>query len=320
MKIHVSSVLLFKKVVYDMYYLGIDGGGTKTKAIIINSNKDIIYEATSGPTSLDTVSEDDAFAVLNDLLKTFVTENNIIFKSIFAGLGGIANQIDIKRLEVILRKLPGATPNTLITGRSDMENALASGMLFDEGIVLIAGTGMVSFGRNKSGLSHKAGGLGYKEGDLGSSYDMGIKAIQLLSKSLDGRTSPSALTDALKRELDVKDTNDLISEINMLYGSRTKIASFAKLVTTHATQGDKDARIICDICAFELALSVKAVENVIQINEPTLVIVGSLGNASGYFRDILHKKINDMIKHIKIIEPQVDPAYAACLLAFNKNT
>ena len=128
------------------------------------------------------------------------------------------------------------------------------------------------------------------------------------------------LTDALKRELDVKDTNDLISEINMLYGSRTKIASFAKLVTSHSSHGDKDARIICDICAFELSLSVKAVENVIQINEPTLVIVGSLGNASGYFRDILHKKINDMIKHIKIIEPQVDPAYAACLLAFNKNT
>ncbi len=301
-----------------MFYLGIDGGGTKTKVMVIDEKLNILYENTSGPSSLDTVSEEITFKNISSALNDFFnldTYKEVIFKTVFAGLGGIFHNNDKLRLIEILKKLQGVNKNTLLIGESDAENALASGLLFDEGIALIAGTGMVAYGKNLSGETHKAGGMGYKEGDLGSSYDLGINALRAISRALDHRHEDTSFTDELKKHLDIKTMSDLQNVTEKWYTERTKVASLAPFVTKHANLGNPYAQNICNNAVYELSIAVKSVQTTLKLENPILVIVGSLGNVDGYFKSSLHKLLNEMIPTIKITEPKIDPAYAAAQLA-----
>lgn len=297
-------------------YLGIDGGGTKTKVIVINEKKEIIYEQESGPSSIDTVSEDVTRNNINDALEDFLKINkNCVFKSVFAGLGGIVDDNDRIQLESILKTIKGVNETTKITGRSDMENALASGLIKD-GITLIVGTGMISFGKNGDKRA-RAGGIGYKEGDLGSGYSLGFLALRTLVRTLDQRYEPTAFTKELSEHLNISTVSKMVDLFDEWHNERTKVASLAPIVRKHADLGDIYAIDICDKMSYELALAVNAVYEQLKLKNPTLVIVGSLGNIDGYYKTAIHKNIHSFHKDIKIIAPLVDPAHAAALLAYD---
>lgn len=172
-----------------------------------------------------------------------------------------------------------------------------------------------SYGKNLSGETHKAGGMGYKEGDLGSSYDLGINALRAISRALDHRHEDTFFTDELKKHLDIKTMSDLQNVTEKWYTERTKVASLAPFVTKHANLGNPYAQNICNNAVYELSIAVKSVQTTLKLENPILVIVGSLGNVDGYFKSSLHKLLNEMIPTIKITEPKIDPAYAAAQLA-----
>lgn len=308
----ISSHILNKEP--DLLFLGIDGGGTKTKLSIINAHKQLVYEGLSGPSSLDTVNHKTTLRAFQDALVPFFEKNpNTVFKGIFAGLGGVSKVSDKTQLKNILSLIPGVTNKTNITAGSDMENALASGFFEDEGMVLIVGTGSVAYGKNKKGETHKAGGLGYKEGDLGSAYDLGLKAVQAASKALDNRYETTAFTKAVIEVLNFKEPNDVIDFMEHYRENRTFIASLAPIVTKHADLGDAYAMMICDNAVDELVLAVCAVHRRLQFEHPQLVIVGTLGNETHYFKKTLHNQLIESISKIKITEPKVDPSFAASL-------
>lgn len=303
-----------------MYFLGIDGGGTKTKVYIIDNNQNIVYQGDGGPSSIDTVSNDETIKSINNATTNFFNQpkyHDIVFTSVFAGLGGVPDKEAQLVLKEILKDIKGVDKTTLIIARSDMENALASGLLFDEGITLIAGTGMVAYGKNRDNQEARASGLGYKEGDLGSSYSLGLMAIQMVARALDYRYDNTAFTTELARDLSLKTPADVAKLCEDWHQERTKVAGLAPYVTKHADLGDPLAIKIADKMSYELALAVNAVNSRLQIKKPTLVIVGSLGNTKGYFRDRLHENIKSFINDIEIISSKVDPGHAAALLAFN---
>lgn len=296
----------------NLFFLGIDGGGTKTKVYIINEKKEVLYEGTAGPSSLDTVSNVETVANINKALANY---EEVSFTAVFAGLGGVPDEQAQIILYHLLSKVKGVNDNTLRIARSDMENALASGLCFEEGITVIAGTGMVAFGRNKSGLEARAGGLGYKEGDFGSSYSLGFMAIQTAARVLDKRFEETPFARAIINELKLSTPADVANLMEKWHTERTKVAGLAPFVTKYADLGDPLAIAIADKMSYELALSVKAVYQQLNLSHPTLVVVGSLGNTDGYFKKKLHEQIHDYAPNMNIIAPQIDPGYAAALLA-----
>ena len=308
----ISSHILDKEP--DLLFLGIDGGGTKTKVAIIDEQKNLIYEGLSGPSSLDTVNNKTTLRAFQDaLIPFFEKQPNTVFKGVFAGLGGVSKVSDKTQLKNIISLIPGVTNKTNVTAGSDMENALSSGLFEDEGMVLIVGTGSVAYGKNKKGETHKAGGLGYKEGDFGSAYDLGLKAIQAASKALDNRYETTAFTKEVIQALNFKEPNDVIDFMEKYRENRTFIASLAPIVTKHADLGDAYAMMICDNAVDELVLAVCAVHRRLQFEHPQLVIVGTLGNETHYFKKTLHKKLIESIPVLEITAPKVDPSLAASL-------
>lgn len=296
-------------------YLGIDGGGTKTKVVLIDQNNHVLFENTGLPSSIDTVSEEETYqAFYQALLPYFDTHNDALIDACFAGLGGIVFDSDCHLVENIIRKLPFIKKDAPIVARNDMENALYSGYCFDEGITLISGTGMVAFGKNKT-LTHKASGWGYKEGELGSAFYLGTEAIRYAIRAFDARVKKDAFALEIAEKIHMTQATDIIPIMNAYYDHRTKTASLAPLVTKYANLGHPYAKSIIDKATDECALAIRAVYEQIKITNPTLVIVGSLGHADGYFKDELFAKVKKIDSNFNIIKPLVDPAVAAAMMA-----
>jgi N-acetylglucosamine kinase-like BadF-type ATPase len=297
------------------YFLGIDGGGTKTKIIIINNKEEIIFENISGPSSIDTVDEKTTYKNIEQAIKPFISQYpNLIFKGVFVGLGGIVFDKDCKLVESLISQLPSVNDKTFIRARNDMYNALYSAGNFDYGIALICGTGMVAFGKNNQ-HTHKAGGWSYLEGELGSAYHLGREAIRHCIRAYDYRLDMTDFAKDIAKVIGLNKATDIIEITNTYHDERTKTARLAPIVTKHANQNNIYAKEICDKAISEIALAVKAVYKTLGFEKTHLVIIGSLGHAQGYFSDTLHKAINQVSQNINIMNPIMDPALAAAKAA-----
>jgi N-acetylglucosamine kinase-like BadF-type ATPase len=294
-------------------FIGIDGGGTKTKVIAIDENMNIVFESVAGPTSIDTVPEKTTYRNLKSAFKDFDYESHDI-RGIFAGLGGIVFDQDEKKVENIIRDVINSEQEILIKAKNDMVTALFSGLSYEKGMSMICGTGMVVYGVNNS-KNHKAGGWGHREGELGSAFHLGKELIMHTVRAFDGRKDLDDLARDCAKDIGLKETADIINIMNEIFDSRTTIASLAPIVTKHANLGNSEAKKICDSATEELALAVRAVYKKLDFDEVTLVIVGSLGNSSGYFQETLHQKIMKISNKIQIIAPMIDPAEAAARMA-----
>lgn len=297
------------------YFLGIDGGGTKTKVMIIDEKENIVYEGVSGPSSVDTVTLDVTFNNILSAIKPFLTSDTIHFVGVFAGLGGIVFEEQKKTVIKELYKLPGVTKDTKIDVQNDMYNALYSGLLFDEGMALICGTGMVAFGKNKQGLVHKSGGWGFKEGEMGSGYHLGKETISYAIRCFDGRLPKDDFAKEIAAAIGMNVASDIVPIFEDLHNNRTKVASLAPIVRHYADLHHSYAVKIFERASDELALAVGGVYKTLGLSKTTLVVVGSLGNVDSLLKTRLHQKVHQISPDIKIIAPQVDPAHAAALMA-----
>ena len=296
-------------------YLGIDGGGTKTKITIINELDEVIFENISGPSSMDTVSNDVTLSNIIKALKPYTDQYpDCYFTGVFVGLGGIVFDKDCRQIEEIVRTIPQTDHVTLIKARNDMYNALYSSNRFDKAMTLICGTGMVAFGKHK-GKTHKCGGWGYKEGELGSAFHLGTEAIRHCIRAFAKRYPMDKFAEDIANQISISRSTDIIGIMDHLYGNRTLVAKLAPLVTKHANLGNERAKEIVDYATSEIALAVKGVYTTLQFQDVPLVVVGSLGNSKGYFKDQLHQKIQEISTSIHIMEPIIDPSLAAAFAA-----
>lgn len=294
------------------YYLGIDGGGTKTKAIVIDENNKIIFTGLSEASALDSVGLDKSLKAINNALKGL--DKKIKFKSVFIGLGGIQSDDDGLLYINHKLKIKGVDKNTAFYAKNDSYNALASSLVFDEGIALISGTGMNCFGVDKDGNYHFAGGLGYREGDLGSAYSLGFLGMKSLARAIDGRIEYTPYHKELAEKMNIKDSVDIKNFFVKAVNMRTEIAQLALITSKHALDGNIYAKEISELAASELVLCVKAVLSKINLTTKNLTIIGGLGSNPSYFRDCLIQGLKKLDKDLNILDAVVDPAEGAARL------
>lgn len=297
------------------FFLGIDGGTTKTEITVINAHKDIIFECTTGPTALSSVDIQTIKMSIRIALKPFLDANqNTTFDAVFMGIDGLNFLPETIEIESMLETLPCISDSTKLYVRHNMENALYAGQCFEEGIVLIAESKTVAFGKDLF-RTHRCGGWGYKEGELGSSYALGIDAIRYAIRAYDGRYMVDQFAIDIGKAIGLNEATDIIQVMDDFYGKHGKVASLAPIVTIHANNLNPYAMRIIDRATDELALAVRGVYDHLKLKNKTLVIVGGLGNSSGYFKDQLEAKIYDINPDFRIIRPLMKPSQAAALMA-----
>lgn len=286
------------------YYMGIDGGGTKTAIYLMDENKKIISSSTGGPSSYDTVSLDEMKKNIQQAIASLNYNGEIV--SVFAGLGGITSSKDSMTVIDVLKTIPELT-NSLIEVENDVSNAFYGALGIENGIVCIIGTGSVAYGINNE-RTHRCGGYCYQEGDHGSSYDLGRKALQYYAKVVDLRLPKSDFSEDIKNTIKVETFSELANYI--INSTRTDVASLAKLVTKHSYHPAAKKIIISAVD--EMLEMINTVYRVLEFKGCNLSIVGSLGTADTYYKKYLLQELNENIKYI---ESKYEPVYGSCLKA-----
>jgi N-acetylglucosamine kinase-like BadF-type ATPase len=230
-------------------YLGVDGGGTKTSAVIVDSEGHEIARA-QGPTSNPSIiGLDAASQVIRDVIEEAKTQAGprIEIERAWAGLSGFGRQSDHETLRPLLE-----TTSADLRLTNDVEIVL-SGLRDNVGVALISGTGSIVAGRNAAGEFVRVGGWGHIFGDEGSGYDIGCRALRAIAESVDGRGPETTITNLVFHDLKITEPYDLITKIYDKSMDKAAIARFAKFPLDQAYRSDPVSLQIVDAAARDLA-------------------------------------------------------------------
>src|SRR2546421_1583778 len=239
------------------YVLGIDAGGTRTMALLATADGKAIAAGAGGPGNFQAVGEDAARASIKAAIDAALAAapdgpvGREQVAAVAAGLAGMHVPADSEGFPAIVGTL---LPASRVRIYNDGEVALAAATGGREGIVVVAGTGSIAYGADRSGQSLRCGGWGYIIGDEGSAYAIAWQALRAASQAADGRAPGSTLVDAFTAALGVPAFDDILRPV---YGpppmTRHQLAALAPLVTQCAADGDVAARAILAAAGEDLA-------------------------------------------------------------------
>ncbi|SOC37091.1 N-acetylglucosamine kinase [Ureibacillus acetophenoni] len=308
-----------------MYILGIDGGGTKTTAIIADENGNVYSQAITGRSNPNTLSEEQFEQVMGDLLHQLRKNNEDIFNRIdvcFAGMAGVGESGRDEMMKTLLLKhLPS---NPLVIVQNDAVNALYSGTLGSPGIVQIAGTGAITIGLNENNKMVRVGGWGYLFDDEGSGFYLGNEALRAVFQQYDGRGMDTTLTNIILNYFAVMNVPDLIEKIYGKDHPRSVIAPISQYVVREAELGDHVASSILENACVKMIHSIKTCHSqLVDRNHPTSVILsGGVFTNDAIFIEHFKKLSSETHPNLKFSKTLISPvggAIAAGVRAVQKN-
>ncbi len=235
-------------------FLGIDGGGTKTLAIVVDDHGRERGRGQAGSSNYVAVGLRRATAHIHDAARAALAAagSALPVTCAWIGLSGVDTPADQALLSSHLRDLGGVTR---LTNDADL---VLSALPASIGIAVIAGTGSIALGHGPDGSSTRAGGWGHILGDEGSGYEIGRQALVTAMRAADGRGKPSLLSDLIARRWRT-DTPEALVDHVYHRADKADIAALSQLVFQAAQQGDAIARGIVRSAAAELALAAEAV-------------------------------------------------------------
>ncbi len=237
------------------YYIGIDGGGTKTAFAIGKSDGVVLKTIYKSGSSYKQIGVDEVVSLIVDGIREITQSVNVSLEECAGcciGLpcyGESANGDNIvkEKLEQALLPLPVHIVNDAVVG-------WAGSLECCEGIHLVSGTGALAYAESDDGREARSNGWSEFFSDEGSCYWVGKEAISLFAQEADGRKEKGALYEIVRKEFNLKNDLEFIDIIEKDYAPiRHKVASFQMLAKEAALAGDKEVIKIYDEAAQHLA-------------------------------------------------------------------
>jgi len=281
------------------YFLGIDGGGTRTVAWLAEGDGKMVARAESGPSNPlkagFRAAERELAQAFHDCLKQAglpaVASRRPALEGVCAGIAGVDRPSVHRPLLVWMRRHIPARHYRLT---SDAAIALAAAVRNAPGIILIAGTGSIAFARDDQGNMLRAGGWGIPFDDRGSGYELGRKAVGAALEAFDGRGPQTALMAQITKHLGLRDVTEVVSQSL----DQQAIAALFPLVMEAARAGDLVARHLCDAAASDLAnLAVALLQRAGWIDSVIPVVT-----SGGVFRSSLQIR-RAFTRHLRRLAP-----------------
>ncbi|MBV8895090.1 MAG: hypothetical protein JO051_01155 [Acidobacteriaceae bacterium] len=233
-------------------YLGIDGGQSSTKALIADEHGRILGHGSGGPCNHVSGPErrEKFFAAVGASVneacqRAGLPSSSVEFAAACLGFSGGSED-----KEVYVRD---AIRSTKYKVTHDAEIALSGATEAQPGIIVIAGTGSIAFGRNGAAKSARAGGWGYIFGDEGGAFDLVRQALRAALKYEEGWGPETTLRERLLSTTGAPSANELMHRFYTHEFPRSRVAGFAALVTDAAIAGDRAAKSIIRTAAAQLA-------------------------------------------------------------------
>lgn len=315
------------------YYLGVDGGGTKTEAVIVDKDCRVLGSGRADGSNVHNFPIDSAMehirlatnAAVANMYKNHEISMSSGFKASCIGIAGLDGPEDRDKIahfftDSPLVHWPIHSEKILIT--NDGLIGLKSGTDKQWGVCLVSSTGSNCYGLNQAGKEAIAGDWGHLLGDQGSSYAMGLKIIRIIMKEYDGRRPTTILTEKTLSYLKMKTISELVA---FMYSGQTPvkaIASLAHLYDDPDVSENEDLLKIVRSCGQELILAYQSVIQRLELVSDAfpVVLIGGLFNLTEKLTNPVTARIKEMSPQAEIILPSEIPAIGAAKLAINPDS
>ncbi|WP_088052888.1 N-acetylglucosamine kinase [Virgibacillus dakarensis] len=298
------------------YVIGIDGGGTKTDAMLATTNGIVLAKTSAGPSNPNIVKRDRLVQNIKIILRSL--ENQVpnasrMVSCLFAGISGASSTEAKEVLYEILEQL--VPKNVQVCIEPDTINALYSGTYGKPGIVQILGTGSITYGINKKLEHDRVGGWGYLFGDEGSGYDIGRQAITTALKFQDGRNPKTVLLNMLLEHFVVDNSYELVHKIYSSKNPKELISPLSKMVFEAYRKHDFAAQQIIHNVVKEVTLNIKILHKKLFLSgeKVEVVLCGGVFRDRDLLPELLRK---ELYPYLDVILPVMLPVGGSLIGAF----
>jgi glucosamine kinase len=306
------------------YYLGVDGGGSKT-ACAVGDESSLLATVTAGPSNITRVGAQ-AREALHRAIREGCAAAQIDPRQVKHACIGVAGvgRADVAETirEIVAEIIPGETE---VVG--DMQIALAAAFGAGPGVVVIAGTGSIAYGRNAQGSTARAGGWGFVVSDEGSAHWVGRAAVSAVLRAIDQETEQGkdaeGAAEALTLFREVRaawDLHSLDRFVRTANSGRDLSALFPAIL--HAAEaGDGLAQRVLRQAGGELAQLAAIVvrrlfaERNSSVGRIPLAMAGGVFRYSTLVREVFGREVRKLDSRVEIDGQVIDPVNGALWMA-----
>jgi len=299
----------------EAYFLGLDGGGTKTDCVLVDAAGNTLARSTAGPSNPIRAGYAKAWFTLSDAADVVLEHHHIKagdIRGIYAGIGGAGRDVVARRIATFLEN---AFPEAAVVVTTDLAISLQAAVGDSEGIVLIIGTGSAAYGRNAGGETGRAGGRGPWFSDEGSAFDIGRRALAAVVRAEEHRGPETALSDRVLKWLGCAEWNRVLDWV--VKNPDDVFPRIFPLVAELGDKGDSICEAILLNAAESLSELVASVISRLKMHDREVPIAkagGTVGR-SKFFDAAIDEGLKRVAPRARLIALEMKPAEAAAQLA-----
>lgn len=289
------------------FFLGIDGGGTKTRCLI-GDEKSVLGAGNSSSTKVQRVGEACARDALSGAVNEACIQAGISPRQIVrscAGITGAARPEIAEVMRSLMTNVVGGEVEIIGDIEVAFEDAFGSG----PGVMIIAGTGSIAYGRSVTGETARAGGWGYPISDQGSGQWIGAEAVREALRARD-RGQQCELLGSLMEKLGLNNFEDFIVRLNA--NPAVDFAALFPVVLAASNKADSVAIEILSRAGLELAgMAAIVTERIFPDQAVSIAIHGGVLSSSEIVREHLVQELRARNPRVEVLQRDVDPARGA---------
>lgn len=289
--------------------IGVDAGGTKTTGVVLNEQGEILFHVQAGfgnPNINFDLALSNVWKAVSACLNSPYGVN---CKNIVLGISGIETKSNRRGFMEFFKKKT-KIPVILVNDAVLAYHALLG---HQDGILTIAGTGSISYGR-KGEMESYAGGWGHLLGDFGSAYFTAIQAFQQITIEADKGIPHSSLSNAIMKKIGVKKAEEIKSFIYA--ASKGEIAALSHTIFEEAESGDELAKLYFTKAGEDLARQTATLYERLELTSPlTVACMGSMLEKNHYIQKSFQSNLEQLVGEVKLVMSDVTPAVGALTVA-----
>jgi N-acetylglucosamine kinase-like BadF-type ATPase len=303
------------------YIMGVDGGGSKTYAVIVEETANKVGSGVSGSSNHQVIGVEQAFMHIKEAIDQALEAAGLVYKDIAFiqyGLAGLDREMDYALMRPVLNSLPFSNWDMV----GDTMEGLRTGSYKNAGVVLLCGSGTNAAGRNDAGQVIQVGGVGYLYGDsVGSNY-MASLMFRAAVRSWEGREIASILPQKVVDYFGFSNMETLIDDFLDREVSQIREGRLTVALHEAADEGDELAIRLLKDAGYELGIAANAVIRKLggfETKPIPIVLVGSViqKGRNPYLLAELRKTVEVEYPFIELVIPEMAPVYGAVLLGMD---
>src|SRR5215211_1867426 len=292
--------------------IGIDGGGSKTHAIVADEMGRTITEAVGPGSAVRPGKAEDSANVISDVVRDALAScemTHVTPRVLCVGVAGVGRETERNDLWQALVSRDLASEFVI---HSDFSIALDDAFGDGPGVLLISGTGSVAFGRSPTGATARCGGWGPVCGDEGGGAWIGRRALSVVTAAADGREPETALTGAILTAAEVNEVSELVAWAAA--ASPSMLGTLAPVVMSVAESGDLRANALLTLSVEELMLHLRTLARQLFVDERASVpvaLAGGLMARGSSLRKRLEHRLKSAVPGAQVRAEEVVPVRGA---------